>query len=40
MDYRLDLPFEDPQHMPEKMRLNECDYYAIKTWIIQGYPEK
>lgn len=38
-EYRLDLPFEDPQHMPEKMKLSKCDYYTLKSWIIQGYPE-
>lgn len=39
MDYRLELPVDDPQHMPEKVRLSSCDYFIIKTWIIQGYPE-
>ena len=37
MDYRLDLPFDDPQHMPEKMQLSACDFYIIKTWIKQGF---
>lgn len=37
LEYRLDLPYDDPQHMPEKMRLNSCDYFIIKTWIKQGY---
>jgi hypothetical protein len=40
LEYRLDLPYDDPQHMPQKMRLSECDYFKIKTWIRQGYPEK
>jgi hypothetical protein len=40
VDYRLDLPGDDPQHMPLDMRLGACEYYTIKTWIIQGYPEK
>ena len=39
IDYRLDLPVNDPQHMPEKVRINACDYFIIKTWIKQGYPE-
>src|SRR5690349_13098626 len=30
MEYRLDLPFDDPQHMPDKIRLSDCDYYKIK----------
>jgi hypothetical protein len=40
VDYRLDLPYDDPQHMPYKMKISSCDYYAIKTWIKQGYAEK
>jgi hypothetical protein len=39
IDYRLDLPLDDPQHMPYQMRLSDCDYYIIKTWIKQGFPE-
>ena len=39
IDYRLDLPFDDPQHMPEKMKLSPCDYFIIKTWIKQGFVE-
>ena len=39
IDYRLDLPIDDPQHMPEKLRLSSCDYYIIKTWIKQGFAE-
>lgn len=39
MEYRLDLPEGDPQHMPDKMRLSKCDYYIIKSWISQNYPE-
>lgn len=38
-EYRLDLPSDDPQHMPEDMRLNKCDYFTLKKWIIQGFPE-
>ena len=40
IDYRLDLPLDDPQHMPENLRLSSCDYYIIKTWIKQGIKEK
>jgi len=40
MEYRLDLPPGDPQHMPEKMTLSACDFFIIKAWIRQGYPEK
>ncbi len=40
IDYRMDLPDDDPQHMPMDMRLSSCDYFIIKTWIRQGYPEK
>lgn len=39
IDYRLDLPFDDPQHMPQKMRLSSCDYFKIKTWIKQGFAD-
>lgn len=39
IQYRIDLPLDDPQHMPVKMRLNPCDYFIIKSWINQGYPE-
>jgi hypothetical protein len=39
LGYRIDLPPDDPQHMPEDMLLSACDYYKIKTWIHQGYPE-
>lgn len=37
IDYRLDLPLSDPQHMPEDMKLSPCDYFIIKTWIKQGF---
>ncbi len=40
MEYRLELPIDDPQHMPDDMRLSPCDFYKIKMWIRQGYPEK
>ena len=40
MDYRLDLPIDDPQHMPENFRLSLCDYFIIKTWIKQDFIEK
>lgn len=39
-EYRIELPLEDPQHMPEKYIISSCDYYQLKTWIAQGYPEK
>jgi hypothetical protein len=39
-EYRIGLPFDDPQHMPEDIHLNDCDYFILKTWIIQKYPEK
>jgi len=38
LEYRIELPFDDPQHMPSDMHLNECDYYKIKMWIKQGFP--
>lgn len=40
IEYRIELPTSDPQHMPEKFNLSQCDYFQIKTWIQQGYPEK
>ena len=40
IDYRLDLPLSDPQHMPEDMKLSSCDYFIIKTWIKQGFAKK
>ena len=40
IEYRIELPLSDPQHMPEKFNLSACDYFQIKTWIQQGYPEK
>ena len=39
-EYRIELPASDPQHMPEKFSLSQCDYFQIKTWIQQEYPEK
>lgn len=39
-EYRLELPVSDPQHMPEKFSISQCDYFQIKMWIQQGYPEK
>ena len=39
IDYRLDLPFDHPLHMPEDMKLSSCDYFKIKTWIKQGFVE-
>jgi hypothetical protein len=39
LEYRLDLPIDDPQHMPEDLRLSPCDYFIIKSWIRQGYPK-
>jgi hypothetical protein len=38
-EYRIDLPPSDPQHMPEGLTLSKCDYFILKTWIHQGYPE-
>lgn len=39
-EYRLELPLYDPQHMPEKFSISLCDYFQLKMWIQQGYPEK
>ena len=40
LEYRLELPYGDPQHMPENMKLSHCDKNTIIAWIRQGYPEK
>lgn len=40
MEYRIDLPYDHPLYMPHDLVLNPCDYFMIKTWIYQGYPEK
>jgi hypothetical protein len=40
LEYRLKLPYGDPQHMPEDMKLSRCDENTIIAWIRQGYPEK
>jgi hypothetical protein len=40
LEYRLMLPNDDPQHMPEHMKLSRCDENTIIAWIRQGYPEK
>jgi hypothetical protein len=44
-DYRLLLPTDDPQHMPQTgppnpkgYNLSDCDLYKILTWIKQGFP--
>ena len=39
VEYRIELPLEDPQHMPQDFNLSICDYYRLKSWIIQGYPK-
>ena len=36
---RLLLPLDDPQHMPEDIRMNPCELYRLITWIEQGYPD-
>jgi hypothetical protein len=40
MEYRIDLPYGHALYMPQDLVLNDCDYYVLKTWIMQGYPEK
>src|SRR4051812_30477019 len=40
LEYRLELPDNDPQHMPENMKISKCDENTIIAWIRQGYPEK
>src|SRR5436190_132745 len=37
-EYRIELPNDDPQHMPSDLHLNDCNYFKIKTWIKQGFP--
>ena len=39
VEYRIELPESDPQHMPMKFNLSLCDYYRLKLWIQQGYPK-
>ena len=39
LDFRLDLPVEDTRHMPKGFQLSECDYYKLKLWVKQGFPE-
>jgi hypothetical protein len=39
VEYRLLLPADDPQHMPEKAVLNSCNLYKVLTWIHQGFPD-
>jgi hypothetical protein len=39
VEYRIELPKEDPQHMPMEYSLSLCDYYRLKLWILQGYPK-
>ncbi|REJ82927.1 MAG: hypothetical protein DWQ44_02085 [Bacteroidetes bacterium] len=34
---RLDLPVDNPLHMPEGFRMNPCELYKLKVWILQGY---
>jgi hypothetical protein len=47
VQYRLLLPVDDPQHMPQtgppfpvgyELR-DSCDLYKILLWIKQGYPD-
>ena len=40
IEYRIELPTSDPQHMPEKFNLSQCDYFQLKTWLQQWHPEK
>ena len=37
IENRFGLPLDDPQHIPEHMRLNDCDFYRIKTRIQQAF---
>jgi hypothetical protein len=39
MEDRIDLPLNDIQHMPRQAVLSDCDYFQLKTWIDQGFPE-
>ena len=39
VEYRIELPLGDPQHMPMGYPLSLCDYYHLKLWIMQGYPK-
>lgn len=35
--YRLELPVDDPQHMPEGYTMDPCALFKLKTWIHQGF---
>jgi hypothetical protein len=35
---RLNLPVEDPLHMPVGISMNPCEKYKLITWIEQGFP--
>jgi hypothetical protein len=37
--YRLQLPNDDPQHMPQNGTMGACNLYRVLTWIKQGYPQ-
>jgi hypothetical protein len=34
---RLLLPLSDPMHMPQGTSLGNCDLFALRTWIHQGF---
>lgn len=38
-EMRIDLPADDPLHMPDGFLLDPCTYFKLKTWIRQGFPE-
>jgi hypothetical protein len=37
VQYRLQLPNDDPQHMPQNGTMGACNQYRVLTWIHQGY---
>lgn len=39
LDFRLELPVEDTRHMPKGFQLSPCDYFKLKLWVKQGFPE-
>ena len=40
LEQRLELPTSNVLHMPKDRFLSDCEYYKIKIWISQGFPEK
>jgi len=36
---RIQLPSDNILHMPQGFNLSECDYFKLKSWIDQGFPE-